>query len=273
MAHDALFASAAGVAERRASLSVPLPPTAFRKPSHKAGLGHWSDAIEQYQRILETSGDELIPVPAPVAPLSQIVGGTAYTIPWTSPNSVAARWICHEQIGTFPPAALKLYRDRTDAVAAKRLGTARTRADDRPLQSILQDWFNSRPAEEAILLLAQRAFERADFDLAARYWRMLLPDVREDLHFPDPKTPAATVRANLILTTMFRGDIEQARLDLKAYPRGLSRGLWLAGRDGMGNMPTPSKRFSRILRRRLFHPRPTTARSGLPSADDRRAIR
>ncbi len=206
--------------------------SAVQEASYAAGVGRWLDAIEQYQRIVETAGDELIPVPAPVWALAQLAGGPAFTVPWTNSHFLPARWICHEQISRFPPAALKLYRDRVDHVAGKRLELARTSADDRLLESILEDWFNSSPAETAILLLAQRSFDRADFDSALRYWRLLLPG-RDDLRFPDPKTPVAATRARSILAQLFLGNIEQAERDLQLFRTDCrdASGL-LAGRDG-----------------------------------------
>jgi outer membrane protein assembly factor BamB len=203
-----------------------------QEASYSAGLGQWLDAIEKYQRIVETEGDELIPVPAPAGALAQLGGGPAFTVPWTSPRSLPARWICHEQISRFPPAALKLYRDRVDLVAGKRLETGRTSPDDRLLESILEDWFNSGPAETAILLLAQRSFDRADFHSAIHYWRLLLPG-RDELNFPGPKTPIAAIRARVILAQLFLGNIEQARRDLQTFRAecGNASGL-LAGRDG-----------------------------------------
>jgi outer membrane protein assembly factor BamB len=199
----------------------------------KAWLDRPVEAIEQYQRLLETAGDDLIPLPRPVASLGLLSGSPAFTVPWQASRSLPARWIIHEQIARLPPEALKLYRDRVDAAAAKRLQQVRARPDDRPLRQIVADYFCSRAAEDAILLLARRAFERADVDGAAYYWGLLLPGNPDGLSYPDPRTPPATIRAHLLLAKLFRGDREAARADLKRllqmHPD--ATGL-LAGRQG-----------------------------------------
>jgi outer membrane protein assembly factor BamB len=211
-------------------------PTAgsLQDAAYKAGAGRWADAIEQYQRILETAGDDLVPVLPPVAPLAELAGGAAYGLPWTGDHSVPARWVCHEAISRFPPAALKQYRDRIDPAAAKRLAEAQTRPDDRALEAVLAEWFCSTPAEEAIILLARRAFDRADFDTADRYWRMLLPRPGgAEPRYPEPKTPAATIEAQLLLLRLFRGETSQARHDLKTFrARHPDAAGLLAGHEG-----------------------------------------
>ena len=205
---------------------------ALREAEAKAGLGRWADAIEQYQRILETAGDELVPVQPPVTALGQLVGGSVFTVPWPTSHFIPARWIAHEHISRFPPTALKQYRERIDATAAKRFEEATKSNDDGLLQQLLAEWFNSHSGEDAILLLAQREFERAEFDSAERYWRMLLSE-GNGLRYPDPRTSTSSVLARLILVKLFRGEFEHARVALKALHENHSdaAGL-LAGRDG-----------------------------------------
>ncbi len=205
----------------------------LREASFKAGMGRWAEAIDQCQRIIEVAGDDLVPIPVPVMPLAQLTGGAAFTVPWQSARSVPARWIAHEEIGRFPPAALKLYRERVDAAAARRFADVRGRADDRPLEQFLADWFNSRSGEDAILLLAQRAFERGEIEVAARCWRMLLPGRDGERRYPEPRTPPATLMARLILAQMFMGHAAQARREAQAFRAAFpeASGL-LAGREG-----------------------------------------
>jgi outer membrane protein assembly factor BamB len=207
---------------------------ALHEAAQRAAAGRWAEAIDQYQRILETAGDELTPVLQPVMPLALLAGGPVHTVAWRSDRSIPARWICHAQLSQLPPAALKQYRDRVDSSAAKLLEEARERPSDRALEKILADWFCSGPAEDAILLLALRALDRADFDAAERYWRMLLPDAAQpELRYPQPKTPPAAIQARLILLRLFRGEVEEAKAGLKAFRAAHSNasGL-LAGRDG-----------------------------------------
>src|SRR5262245_5698620 len=162
----------------------------------KAQAGKLLDAIEQFQRVLDTAGDELVPVDR-----SQFV---------------PARWVVHGLIARLPADGVKLYRQRVDGQAAKRLVEARTTRDEAGLNRLLADMFSAKATEEAILELARRAFERGDFDDAERFWRMLLPAPVDDDHllrFPDPKTPPAAVRARLVLVKLFRGDRDEAKAD------------------------------------------------------------
>lgn len=205
----------------------------IHEASFKAGLGRWTDAIEQYQRIIETAGDELVPVPVPVSSLAMLTGSTALTKAWSSPRSLPARWICHQQMGSLPAAALKLYRDRNDASAFKRFEELKSRPDDRLLRQFLGEWFNTTAGEDAILLLAERAFERGDFATATRYRRMLLPDATGDLRYPVARTPRADTEARLLELRLFQGETEPVRRELASYrerfPNATGR---LAGRDG-----------------------------------------
>lgn len=182
----------------------------------KAQAGKLLDAIEQFQRVLDITGDELVPVdPSQYTP---------------------ARWVVHGLIARLPAEGIKLYRARVEGQAARRLDEAKTARDDAGLNRLLADMFAARAVEEAIMELARRAFERAEFDDAERFWRMLLPAPAADdpqLRFPDPKTPPAAIRARLILVKLFRGDRDDAKADFQAlrtdFPN--AAGL-LAGRTG-----------------------------------------
>lgn len=182
----------------------------------KARAGKLLDAVEQFQRVLDTAGDELVPV--------------------DGRHHAPARWVVFGHLSRLPPEGLKLYRQRVDPQAAKRLEEAKKSRDDAALTRLLADMFPSRPVENAILELARRAFERADFDAAEHFWRMLLPPEPDDdrfVRFPEPRTDPAAVKARLILIKLFRGERAEAKDDLKEfrekYPA--ASGL-LAGKTG-----------------------------------------
>src|SRR6476659_5554999 len=61
----------------------------------KARDGKLLDAIEQFQRVIDTSGNELVPA------------GNYQQLP--------ARWVVHGHLSRLPAAGLKLYRQRVDA--------------------------------------------------------------------------------------------------------------------------------------------------------------
>ena len=182
----------------------------------KVQAGKLLDAIEQFQRVLDTAGDELVPVDR-----SQFT---------------PARWVVHGYLARLPAEGVKLYRQRVDGQAVKRLADAKKSRDDRGLHRLLADMFVARATEEAILELVRRAFERADFDAAEHYWRMLLPRIPDDdriLIFPDPKTPLAAVQARLILVKLFRGERDEAKQELKALrDKSPNEAGLLAGKTG-----------------------------------------
>lgn len=178
--------------------------------------GKHLDAVEQFQRIIDTAGDELVPV-------------DRY-------QQAPARWVIQGHLSRLPGAGLKLYRQRVDGQAAKRLEEAKKSREDAGLQRMLADMFAAKASEEAIVELARRAFERGDLDAAEHFWRMLLPVVEGEtgrLHFPDPKIDVAATKARLILIKLFRGERDEARSELKAFKEkhADAAGL-LAGKNG-----------------------------------------
>ncbi|MBO0697241.1 MAG: PQQ-binding-like beta-propeller repeat protein, partial [Zavarzinella sp.] len=182
----------------------------------KARAGKLLDAVEQFQRVLDTAGDELVPV--------------------DGRHHAPARWVVFGHLSRLPPEGLKLYRQRVDPQAAKRLEEAKKSRDDAALSRLLADMFPSRPVEDAILELARRAFERADFDAAEHFWRMLLPTEPDDdrfVRFPEPRTDPAAVKARLILIKLFRSERAEAKDDLKEFKEKYpaASGL-LAGKTG-----------------------------------------
>src|SRR5262249_54620367 len=182
----------------------------------KVQAGKLLDAVEQFQRVLDTAGDELVPV--------------------DRHQLTTARWVVHGHLARLPVEGIKLYRQRVDGQAAKRLVEARKNRDDDGLQRLLADMFVARATEQAIVELAPPSFERGEFDAAEHYWQMLLPPDGEDdplLRFPDPKTTPAAVKAHLVLIKLFRGDRDEAKTELKSFrdKHADATGL-LAGKTG-----------------------------------------
>ncbi|HVK11460.1 MAG TPA: PQQ-binding-like beta-propeller repeat protein, partial [Gemmataceae bacterium] len=179
----------------------------------KVRAGQLLDAVEQFQRVLDTAGDELVPV--------------------DRHHLAPARWVVHGHLARLPAEGVKLYRQRIDGQAAKRLEEAKKSRSDAALNRLLADMFVSRSAEDAVLELARRAFERGEFDAAEHFWRMLLPGTDDALRYPDPRTPPAALLARLVLVKLFQGERAEAAAGLarlkEKHPN--ETGL-LAGRTG-----------------------------------------
>jgi len=180
------------------------------------GMGKAAEAMESLQRIFDEAGDDLVSAD----------GGVHYR---------SARQVAQRVLAKLPPDALKAYRDRADEPAKVLLEAGRKTRDSRPLRTLIERYPVSRPAEEALLILGELAFERGDFRTAETYWRRLLPmtPTTAEACFPDPKIDPALIRARVALALVFQGELDAARgeqkLLEKSAPKAVGR---LAGIDG-----------------------------------------
>jgi outer membrane protein assembly factor BamB len=175
--------------------------------------GKAADAADDLQRLLDESGDDLV----------ALEGG----------EFRAARWVAHSLLARLPPAALNTYQDRIEQPAKKLLDQAKRDRDPRPLWQLLDRYFVSRPAGEALLLLGDLLFERGEFREAEQTWRRLLPDAGADVAYPNSKADPALVRARVALALIFGHDLARAKAEvaaLKAKHPGASGTL--AGKTG-----------------------------------------
>ena len=157
----------------------------------------WSQAVQEIQAILTASGDDLVPV---------------------SPGrDVTCRRLCHTLLTRLPPDALRSYRNGVDPQAKKWLEQAEATRDVRLLRRVVDEAFCSRPAEKAIDLLGDFAFERGDFAEAEQWWKLLLHSSdAAALFYPDSKIEPARTHAKILLARLFRGAYGWAD-DLRAY--------------------------------------------------------
>ncbi|HUR54224.1 MAG TPA: PQQ-binding-like beta-propeller repeat protein, partial [Gemmataceae bacterium] len=170
-----------------------------------------ADAIDDLQRVLDDSGDDLIGVDAK--------------------HFRPARWVAHGILAKLRGDGLKAYQDRIDEPARKLLAAAKRDRDPRHLWALLDQYFVSRPSEEGLVLLGELLFERGEFRAAEQMWRRLLPD--GDVPYPAPKTDAATIRAKVILATIFQGEHERAKAELTTFRVNHPNAAGVfAGKDG-----------------------------------------
>ncbi|WP_143392737.1 PQQ-binding-like beta-propeller repeat protein [Fimbriiglobus ruber] len=191
----------------------------------KLRAGKTAEAVDDVQRVLDEAGDDLVPAGKP--------GDDGKALR-------PARRVAQQLLAQLPPAALRGYRDRADEPSRKLLAAGRADRDPRPLRTLVDKYFASRPAEDAFLLLGELAFERGEFRAAEEYWRRLLParngktDLAIDPPFPDPTTNPAVVRARVAMAVVFQGDAARARAEVAEvaarFPTASGR---LAGKDGL----------------------------------------
>ena len=157
-----------------------------------------AEAADDLQKILDESGDDLVAV--------------------KDGQFVPARRLVQQYLAALPANPLATFRRRIDEPARRLLDAGRTARDPRPLEELLERYFVSRPAEDALLLLGELAFERGDFPAAERHWRKLLPDESADeLKYPEPKADPTGVKARLILCRLFAGDAAGAEAELAKF--------------------------------------------------------
>lgn len=179
----------------------------FAAADKLAADGKWTEAVEEYQRILTEVGDELVPV--------------------TANQDVQARLLCQLRLAALPAEILNRYRERIDASAAKWLAEGRARRDAQVLRRIVDEAFVSRSTDQALDLLGELAFERGDFDEAIYWWRCIVRPASDlgpppgakslELTFPDPHVDIARIRAKQILAQLFGGNRAGMADELAAY--------------------------------------------------------
>jgi outer membrane protein assembly factor BamB len=190
-----------------------------------ADRGQWSDAIDEYQRILREAGDDLVPL-------------TPY-------HAVRARWLCHQRLASAPAEQLKHYQARVDPQARKWFEQGSAQRDEALLQRVMEEAFCSSYGDRALDLLGDLAFERGRFEDARRFWRMILgprkPVVEKGklvvLHYPRSSLDPARIQAKLLLAEIFQGEGTASREALageleayrSSYPKAAGR---LAGKEG-----------------------------------------
>ena len=204
------------IGESRAA-TLRLAEARKRLAEHK-----WSEAVEELQSILNTAGNELVPI-APT-------------------HSVRAGRLCQVQLASLPAEALRLYRQRYENQARKKLEQAQTERDVSQLQKLVEEAFCTRAAEKAIDLLGDLAFERGRFEEAEEWWRLLapLPDAPRDgairgfaLVYPDPSLDPARVQAKQLLARLFQDTDSEWMEVVGAYRQRHAKAEGtLAGRKG-----------------------------------------
>ncbi|MFN4259907.1 MAG: PQQ-binding-like beta-propeller repeat protein [Gemmataceae bacterium] len=178
-----------------------------------AEQGQWAEAIQEYQNLVDQSGSALART-----------GDGHY---------LSVRRLCQQRLAALPPEALALYRQRVDEQARPLFDEATRQRDHAALRRLVERFFCSRPAEAALDLLGDLAFERGEFTEAERWWRYLARPASEavqepdqpapasgrDLLYPDPRRAPALPRAKQILALLFRGETPRAAIELAAFRR------------------------------------------------------
>jgi outer membrane protein assembly factor BamB len=198
------------------------------------------EAVDKLRRLIETSGSELVTTDGKhYRPLVRVAQGIQQGLPLGEKRTIF---------------------DRSDAPAKKLLDEGKTNRDPVPLRTLVDRYFLSAYTEEALLLLADLAFERGEFRAAESYRLRLLPtsSANEDVSVEGVQTPREQLQASILLAMIFQGDLNRTRTELAAFRKEfpMAQGH-LAGRTG---------NYAEILQSTLDRP-PITRQEPAPTGD------
>ena len=169
----------------------------------------WDEAVEVLRQVAESHSGKVLPV----SPL----------------RFVSVRDYCHLQLASLPSEALALYRSRVDIRARQWYEDGVRRRDAARLREVVDELFCSSWGDDALLALGDLAFESGDNGAARGYWKRILPPdywakfapdgLPVWLLYPDSDLDRATVRARLLLASIFDGDRDDVRQGLAEFRR------------------------------------------------------
>lgn len=169
--------------------------------------------------------------------LQSLTDSGAELAPLADGRLVQARLEAQRLLTQLPPEALKDYRRRAEAQAARLLKQGIDDSDPAPLLRVVEEAFCTAAALTALDRLGDLAFERGRFAEAELWWSLVAPLTARagegELRYPDPPDDvAARAKAKQLLARLFAGR-PSFEADLaafaKAYPKVEGR---LAGKKG-----------------------------------------
>ncbi len=163
----------------------------------------WSDAIDTLRLIAEGHADKVLSV--------------------AEGRYLSVREYTHLLIADLPPPALALYRQQADPLAKQWYDQGIAQRDERLLRQIVEQWYCSRTADDALFALGEMALERGEFALARHAWEQLLPHKSRPngpltrLVYPDTDIDLAAIRARLVLVQLLAENTTGATRELEQF--------------------------------------------------------
>ena len=208
----------------RESVALSIDPDVSSKfaevRSHLANR-QWLLAVRHLVQISDSASDSLVPV---------------------HPGRYChAQLYCQMLLSGLPPEGLDAYRALIDDRAGRWFQQAEATGSHRLLKRVVQSAFASSYGDDALLLLAEQAWEDGRLSEARRWWTALLSrqeSTQTDspaaiLRYPNAQIDSADVRVRLILCSLLQGAIDRAQRELKDFEKlhGDAEGT-LAGQSG-----------------------------------------
>jgi outer membrane protein assembly factor BamB len=185
-----------------------------------AAAGQFSAALERYRVARQAAANKLVAVDEGrrFVPLSDAIA--LRLVAWPTEGLLQAR-------RQFDPLAQPLF---AKAIAAR---------DENLLARIVDDYFVSSVADEALLALGDMALEQGRPQLARSYWLRISPRLDHKAAtsglatYPDTDLDLAAVAARIALASIWAGDRTRARREIdrfaESYPTAMGT---LGGRQG-----------------------------------------
>jgi outer membrane protein assembly factor BamB len=135
---------------------------------------------------------------------------------------VPLRQYCQLLVARFPEAGLGVYRERVDPLAKVQYVEGVASRDERLLQTVVRDYFNSSYGDDALFALGEIALERGEPQKAFSLWEQISHKLRPAggmpmwLAYPDTNLNLTDVRARLILASIMAGDLRWAKVELQS---------------------------------------------------------
>lgn len=128
---------------------------------------------------------------------------------------------CQQMLAASPREALAVYRRQVDPQARQWFEQGQG-GDEAALERIVRQAFVSSYGDDAISLLADKAWDRGDIAAARRLWEQLVPPddgakLGAVLRYPDSATPRAELAARLVLCSVMAGEAERALRELEVF--------------------------------------------------------
>lgn len=181
---------------------------------------------EKYIRLMQESGDALVTLPGRPSHVGS--------------SSSQVRRLCQQRLLQMPRATLEGYRRLVDGEASALFEQGRQLRSAAPLRRLVREMSCSSPAERAVEMLGDLAFEQGDFSEAIAWWSMRTPvDTNADVS----GASAARTRAKQILAMVFDGRLNDAQMELVRFRHQFPRTI--------GSLAGQNSGFATILERFL----------------------
>ncbi len=130
----------------------------------------WEEAVDTLRSVMERSADKLIRIDLSVDPRDK-----------QFERYVSIRSYCQIELAnlaTVAPKAMELYRLRVDPLAERWYREGLARRDEAKLSRVVDEFFNSSFADEALDALGELALSRGHYSTARNYWERISPRLR-----------------------------------------------------------------------------------------------